>query len=66
VNFGYIVLDTDNMRFGDGSNRNFEMNYEHVVHEALHILGFSTELYETWINPSTGNPYGSLGAVTTS
>lgn len=37
----------------------FQKGVKIVVHELIHILGFSSDSIQNWINPDTGNVYGS-------
>ena len=56
VNYGRIRVNMG--RVGKNySNKGFEEDINLVIHEMLHILGFSPGLYSKFINPKTGNYY---------
>ncbi|EAR99196.2 leishmanolysin family protein (macronuclear) [Tetrahymena thermophila SB210] len=40
------------------SNRHFQDNFVLALHELTHVMGFSNQLYQYWIDPQTGKPYG--------
>ncbi|KRX06120.1 Insulin-like growth factor binding protein, N-terminal [Pseudocohnilembus persalinus] len=40
-------------------NSNFYQNLQATIHELTHILGFSKNLIQYWINPETNQSYGS-------
>lgn len=58
VNYGRVRLNMGKLG-QDESNGMFEGDLNTVIHEMLHIFAFSSELYENFINPKTGNYYGS-------
>ncbi|EGR32455.1 leishmanolysin family protein, putative [Ichthyophthirius multifiliis] len=58
VNFGRIKINMQNI-YLDGTNYGYQRDFNNILHEIFHILGFSSGLYRYWINPSTGNYYGN-------
>ncbi|EGR29081.1 leishmanolysin family protein, putative, partial [Ichthyophthirius multifiliis] len=57
VNYGIIKV---NMNRADQNQHNsgFKKDLNNLLHECFHILGFSSGLYEYWVNPLTGDYYG--------
>ncbi|EGR28964.1 leishmanolysin family protein, putative [Ichthyophthirius multifiliis] len=53
INFGVFGLKDD--------NESFENDLETIVHEILHVLGFSGFQMQLWIDPDTGKYYGQYG-----
>ena len=42
----------------DDTDSGFESDLNTVLHEMIHIFGFSPALYRNFVNPKTGNYYG--------
>jgi leishmanolysin len=53
VNFNFAKIK----KFKYNENIIFEDVVEIVIHEMMHILGFSAPRYIDWINKETGNKY---------
>jgi proprotein convertase subtilisin/kexin type 5 len=58
VNFGRILINVGKTS-RDEPNSSFESDLLTVIHECLHIFGFSGNLYKNWVDPDTGNYYGT-------
>ncbi|EGR29768.1 leishmanolysin family protein, putative [Ichthyophthirius multifiliis] len=56
VNYGVIMVNLDKI-LQQNTNPGFKSDLNVILHEMLHILGFSRGLYRYWINPQTGNYY---------
>ncbi len=57
-NFGRVRVNMASVGV-DKSDAGFEGDLNTVIHECLHIFGFSNSLYSKWIDPATGDYYGS-------
>ncbi len=62
--FGRIIFNTYNLvdRVSALTNRLFQSITSTVLHETMHILGFDSTLYATYLDPAVGAPY-SLGTT---
>ena len=56
VNYGRVRVNMGSVG-NDESDSGFESDLNTVIHEMLHIFGFSPSLYNKFINPKTGNYY---------
>jgi len=45
-------------RLTSGKDFIFEELFELILHEMMHMFGFSGSKYRYWINPETGREYG--------
>ena len=60
VNYGRVRVNMGNVGRYE-SDGGFESDLGTVIHEMIHIFGFSPGLYRNFINPKTGNYYGYEG-----
>ena len=59
--FGRIIFNTYNLVDQESAltNRLFQSITSTALHETMHILGFDSTLYSTYLDPNTGNVYSS-------
>ena len=57
--FGRIIFNTYNLvdRVTSLTNRVFQSITSTSLHETMHILGFDSTLYSTYLDPNTGDVY---------
>lgn len=57
--FGGITFNTGVFEASEKHRHDqFEDNFETILHEIIHVLGFSDGMWEYFINPATGLAYG--------
>ncbi|KAL4486499.1 hypothetical protein ABPG72_018453 [Tetrahymena utriculariae] len=57
-NIGRVLFNIGTMDIDESSTQSFQDNFQTSLHEILHILGFSGNSIQYWIDPDTNQPYG--------
>ncbi|KAL4472693.1 hypothetical protein ABPG74_018642 [Tetrahymena malaccensis] len=56
-NIGRVQFNIGKLNIDDSQTQSFQNNFSIAIHEILHILGFSQNSAQFWINPDTNQPY---------
>ena len=56
--YGRVLFNIGTMTSSGGNHSIFEDDLETTIHEILHVLGFSSNSAQFWIDPATNDFYG--------